>query len=327
MARFPHVGLLAALLVTASDVATPAANAQPLTPGNLLVSNLGTGVLREYTPSGSLVRSWNFPDFSGGFFDLRDIAVGPSGEVHAFNGTFTPQLSTLVPTTGVISSQPFTGWSTVNNISYGGVGVAAGGVFVTDMATAGAGSPQGIVRFSLTGGATTRFGTAQSYQDLTIGADGFLYALRTAVVLDVFDPGSLAPVRTVTVTGAASGADLRGIAVGSDGTIYAAGWNGSVYSVSGLGATLNSRVTGFNNLTDIDIDPAGMLVVGSRFGNIILTDISLASQTSFDWPGSPTIHVAFTTPIPEPSSAMLVALGLCASAAAKWSRRRPRHTE
>lgn len=279
------------------------AAASALAPGNVLVTNLGSGVMTEFTPAGSLVQSFTFPDFEGGFHDLRDAVVGPDGTVHAYNGTFSPQLSTLVPTTGTIVSRPFAGWSTINNVSYGGVGAVGDGVFVTDMATAGVGAPAGVVRFSTSGGPTVRFGSTQ-YTDLTIGGDGLLYALGGSAV-DVFNPADNAFVRTITLDATVSGGDIRGIAVASNGTIYAAGWNGSVYAASATGAFLNSRPTGASNLTDIDLNNLGQLLVGSRFGNVILTDTTLASQTSFTVNGGPTVHVAFTTPlsVPEPSTA------------------------
>jgi hypothetical protein len=277
----------------------------------LLVSNLGAGTLGEYTPAGTFVRSFTFPDFEGGFHDLRDIQVSSDGNVQAYNGTFTPQMSTLVPTSGTITSQPFAGWSTINNISYGGIGVFGTGAFVTDMATAGAGAPQGIVRFGIGGGTPVRFATAAQYHDLTVGGDGLLYALNGASTIDVFNPTSMAFVRTINFDATLSTADVRGIAVASTGGIYAAAWNGQIYSVSSTGAFVNSRVSGFSNLTDIDLDNSGRLLVGSRFGDVILTDITLASQTSFTLAGGPTVHVAFTSPltVPEPGSLALCGVG------------------
>ena len=292
-------------LILATLSLTTAALAAPLGSGNVLVTNLGSGVMTEYTPVGSVVQSFTFPDFEGGFRDLRDAVVGPDGNVHAYNGTFSPQLSTLVPATGAITSRPFAGWTTINNISYGGVGAIGDGVFVTDMATAGAAEPFGVVRFSTSGGATVRFGS-QQYTDLTVGGDGLLYAL-TGSSIDVYNPTNNAFVRTVNFDGTVAGGDIRGIAVAGNGTIFAAGWNGSVYAASATGAFLNSRVTGASNLTDIDLNDLGQLLVGSRFGNVIVTDTTLASQTSFTLAGGPTIHVAFTSPlsIPEPSTAAL----------------------
>jgi PEP-CTERM motif len=313
-----------ALIAIAWAVGSSPAGAQPLTPGNLLVSNLSTGVLSEYTPAGGLVRSFTFPDFEGGFHDLRDIQVSPDGNVHAYNGTFTPQMSTLVPTSGTITSQPFAGWSTVNNISYGGIGAFGTGVFVTDMATAGAGAPQGIVRFDTGGGTPIRFATAAQYHDLTVGGDGLLYALNGSSTIDVFNPTSMGFVRTITFDGTLSTADVRGIAVNSTGGIFAAAWNGTIYSVSSTGNLVNSRVSGFSNLSDIDLDNSGRLLVGSRFGNVILTDTTLASQTSFTLASGPTVHVAFTSPLTVPEPGSLVLCGAGALGFARWVRRRAR---
>jgi hypothetical protein len=246
-------GIIAALLSAERQ-----AHAQPLTPGNLLVSNLGAGTLSEYTSAGVFVRSFAFPDFEGGFHDLRDIAVSSNGNVQAFNGTFTPQLTTLVPTGPTFTSQPFTGWSTINNISYGGIGNFGSATFVTDMATASPGGPQGIVRFG-NGGSPVRFASTNDYQDLTVGGDGLIYALRGGAPsfnVDVFDPNTLGLVRSIPLDASLVSADVRGLAVSSAGSMFAAAWNGTVYAMNSSGTITNSRVTGFSNLTDIDLDNA-----------------------------------------------------------------------
>jgi hypothetical protein len=306
-------GIIAALLSAERQ-----AHAQPLTPGNLLVSNLGAGTLSEYTSAGVFVRSFAFPDFEGGFHDLRDIAVSSNGNVQAFNGTFTPQLTTLVPTGPTFTSQPFTGWSTINNISYGGIGNFGSATFVTDMATASPGGPQGIVRFG-NGGSPVRFASTNDYQDLTVGGDGLIYALRGGAPsfnVDVFDPNTLGLVRSIPLDASLVSADVRGLAVSSAGSMFAAAWNGTVYAMNSSGTITNSRVTGFSNLTDIDLDNAGRLLVGSRFGNVILTD-----TTPFTLSGGPTVHVAFTSPqsIPEPTSLVLGGIG--AAGFAVWKRK------
>ena len=167
------------------------------------------------------------------------------------------------------------------------------------------------MRFSTSGGPTTRFGTRE-YTDLTIGGDGLLYAL-TGSAVDVYNPGAGdAFVRTINFAAGVSSGDIRGIAVASNGRLYAAGWNGTVYEVSSAGALLNSRPTGANNLTDIDLNDLNQLLVGSRFGNVILTDVTLASQTSFTVAGGPTIHVAWTTPLTVPEPAAIAVIGSAA---------------
>jgi hypothetical protein len=289
----------------------PAA-ASPLTPGTLLVSDLDTYVLTEFTRAGVPIQTFTFPDFTGGHRELRDVIVSADAtDVHAYNGTFTPQLSTLVPATGVITSRPFAGWSTVSNATYGGIGAVGDGVFVTDMNTANGGEPVGIVRFSTTGGPTVRFGSRE-YSDLTVGGDGLIYALNTASgpQLDVYDSTNDALVRTVTLN--LGSVDIRGFAVAATGAIYAAEFGGTVYAVDRNGRVLNSRDTGDPQLADIDLDNNGVLAIGTARGTVILTDTSLASQTSFTAGSSiATEHVAFSTPLvlPEPSvGSLFVAL-------------------
>src|SRR5262249_57010304 len=86
--------------------------------GNLLADVAGT--LREYTPQGALVSSHTVPAAPGGERDARGLSVDPSGNVNIYDGTFTPALATYAPATDSFSFQTFSGWSTVNNISYGG---------------------------------------------------------------------------------------------------------------------------------------------------------------------------------------------------------------
>jgi WD40 repeat protein len=299
------------------------ARAGPLAEGDLLVSDLDTNVLTEYTTAGVAVQSFTFPDFTGGHRELRDVYRSPDGNVQAYNGTFTPQLSTLVPATGVITSRPYAGWSTVSNTTYGGIGAVGDGVFVTDMDTSGA-PEKGVVRFSTSGGSTIRFGSNQGYSDLTIGGDGLVYALYTDIgaKLDVYNPSNNAFVRTITLDGTIANADVRGVAVASNGTIYAAGLNGFVYSANASGAMLNSRDMGVTQLTDIDLNDAGVLAVGTAGGHVLLTTTALTGQSSFTAGSNiATLHVAFTTPltVPEPATGLSAALLVCAGA-----MRRPR---
>src|SRR5437762_1901022 len=97
----------------------------------------GSGsVLEELTPSGVLVRSVSIP-IAGGTEYARDLAV-TGNQVRVYNGTFSPQLSTYDGASGAWTSTTGpVGWSTVNNVSYGGLAVLGGFGFATDMNTFG----------------------------------------------------------------------------------------------------------------------------------------------------------------------------------------------
>src|SRR5262249_4859030 len=89
---------------------------------NLLVSTDGAApqqLLQEYTSGGTLVRSLAIPP-GGPAEDARDLVADSSGNILVYNGTFSPYLSTY-STSGSWSHQTFAGWSTVNNVSYGGI--------------------------------------------------------------------------------------------------------------------------------------------------------------------------------------------------------------
>ncbi len=331
------------LAFVALFVGVAPARASILTPGNLLVSveNFGgafADTVNEYTTGGAQVQQFSVP-YPGGrpvTEDVRDIAVDQTGRVQIYNGTFAPFLTTLTPTSsgpgaGTYDHHTTAGWSTVANVSFGGIGTLGNFAFVTDMATSGPGSPNGLIRFDLTTFSAMRFAAGNDYGDLTIGLDGRLYALNNpgggvpAHQIDIFDPITLASLGSITLSAALQTADLRGLAVDASSNIFAAGWDGSLYQVSTAGAIVNSRPTGFSNLEDIDVSASGQIVAGGRFGDVVLTTTALTSQTSFNVADIP-IHVAFvtaSTAVPEPTSLVLFgagALGLVAHV--RWRRAR-----
>src|SRR5690349_4615857 len=85
----------------------------------------GTDVynLREYTQQGVQVSSQSVPQAPGTteYEDARGLSVGPTGNVNIYDGTFTPSLATYSPAAKSWSFQTLSGWSTVNNITYGEV--------------------------------------------------------------------------------------------------------------------------------------------------------------------------------------------------------------
>jgi hypothetical protein len=305
-------------------IALHTAKADLLTGGNVLVStenfSAPADTVAEYTAGGTLVQRFNVP-YPGGrpaTEDVRGIATNAAGQVQIYNGTFSPFLTTLTPTTsgpgaGTFAHTTLAGMSVVANVSFGEIGVLGNLVFAPDMATAGAGSPNGIVRFDMAANTATRFATGTDYSSVTVGADGLVYAINQqflpATTIDVFNPATMALLRTITLSATAANADLRSIAVDASGTLYAAGWDGKIYQLSSTGAVLNSLVSGKSNLESIALDPMNRLVVGGRFGDVILTTTALGSETSFT-EGTNPVHVAFVTPLPVPEPASLVLVGL-----------------
>jgi hypothetical protein len=118
--------------------------------------------------------------------------------------------------------------------------------------------------------------------------------------VDVFDPQTMNLIRSVQLA-----ADSRAVAVDPGGDMFVADWDGKIYHYNATGTLLGTRDLGFGNIDDIDISPTGQLVIGGRFGDVILTDTSLSSQTSFKASGTP-VFVAFTSPVPEPSMAAVL---------------------
>lgn len=324
--------VVAIALTSLLAIGTTSVRADPVLPGNILVSQHTNRSVLEYTPTGNLLQQFVVPYPTSPIESLRDIVVDGAGRIQIYNGTFDPYLTTLTPTVGpgaaTYDHHTFAGWSTVNNGTHGGIGVVGNFAFVTDAKTFGPGDePMGLIRFDLTTFAAQRFATANDYSDLTIGQNGLVYALAgggPADHIDVFDPLTLSPIRSIPFSPGAFGADIRGIAVDASENIYAAGWDRSIYHLDRNGAVVRSLPTGLN-LLDIDLGLNGSLVVAGGFtdGHVILTTTALNDFTSFP-AGFDQIHVAFTSPagVPEPSVLALTALGLAATVGGTWWKRR-----
>lgn len=246
----------------------------PIAHGNLLVAY--QNVIYEYSPAGALVSIrpilGEVPGGGRVTEDLRDLAVGPSGLLHAFVGTMEPLLATGNPGTGTWREDTDPLWAIFNNGSYGGVAAYGDYVYVGDFLGA-----NGILRFDTTDDyAVTPFDFDQYYSDLTMGWDGVLYALRSGeLTVDRIDPATMALLGTTSL---AQG--VRGIAVNPAGEIFGAAWSGTIYKFSAAGAVLDSIAAGLGSLHDIDRDIHGRLVVGARDPVVGLTDESLDAVTT-----------------------------------------------
>ena len=262
--------------------------------GNLMITAEIPGIpaynLQQYTQQGALVSSQNITLAPGSTdsMDARGLSVGPSGNVSIYDGTNTPSLATYSPTANSWSYLTASGWSTVNNISYGGVAAYNNYVFATDMTTAGSGAPDGIIRFNTTDGSAVRFGQGSNFIQLALGLDGQLYGLESYGVVQVFDPNTLALERTFTLLNGPDVSNVRAIAVDSSGNVLAASWNGYLakYDTNGNYTGLSVQARNSYGLTDnlisISLDTDGQVAVGGHHGNVFLTNDSLTSVQSFE---------------------------------------------
>jgi hypothetical protein len=284
--------------------------------GNILATVAGPYPqyqFQEYTPDGSQVRAVNIPATPGSSFDYaRSLVEDPNGTVYVYNGTFTPYLATYNPATSSWSQTTYTGWSTVSNVSYGGLAQFGNYLYASDMATAGAGAPNGVVRFNLADGSATRFGNVD-FTQLSAGLDGKLYALSAATsTVYVYDPISTALLNTVALPSA----DYRGVVANGNGDLYTVAWNNVISHFNSSGVlqnsiTLNSSTGApfmYNNSDDIAIAPDGTLAIGSFSGYIArmtsaFTNVSYINTNSNNQvfvtfapqPAQPSISVSDTT--------------------------------
>ncbi len=249
--------------------------------------------MREYDTSGTLVQQFVLPAASA---RVRDLVVDNDGNVQIYHGTFDPTQEELDPATGIVSQISVEGWTTANNISYGGIAALDDYVFVTDMGTAGDGAPKGIVRIDTSDLSAVRFSDTVDFIDLTLGHNGLLYGLTSTRRVYRFDPVSMTDFGYTTL----NFNDHRGIAVDGSGNIFTSAWNGSIYQSDSEGTEIKALPTGVNNLTDIELRADGTLVAGSRMGTIVLADDSLAAVNSSFSTGSDVTFVAFTD-LPQPT--------------------------
>ena len=97
--------------------------------------------LHEYTTSGTLVKTYDVPYPTGSrplSENARDLVMTPEGRLALYHGTFSPYLSWFDPAAEHWKHATADGWTTANNLSYGGIAAHGHNVFVTDMDTTSA---------------------------------------------------------------------------------------------------------------------------------------------------------------------------------------------
>ena len=272
---------------------------------------------------------------AGGDSFSRGVATDSSGNAQIYNGTFLPSLTTLNPSTSTFSNHTLSGWSTVNNLNYGGIVVAGNYAYASDMFTFNGGEPNGIVRFDLTNFSATRFamGSANWHGDyitVGLGLNGLLYALWPGGSpegnhIDVINPATMTVVKTIDLPFTFS---LTGVTADEQGNIYAVGalGDGHIYKLDGNGNVLAEISTGFTGLNGLELSNSGQLLTASNDGEVITTNTSFSQLSSFSVGSQITTFDAFVTPptvgsVPEPASATLLSIGV-AVVAYRISRRR-----
>lgn len=263
-----------------------------LTSGNVIVST--NEVLHEYTTDGVLVQSIEIPYPGPGSAteSARDVAVDPRGRAYVYNGTFDPYLSVLLRGGESWWHGSLPGWNTINNGTYGGIAVTRRHVFLTDMRLSGEDATlQGMVRVDIQNGTWERFAQDIEPIDLNLGLDDKLYALYPGGspggrMIDVYHPATLAYERTIDLTATLGFTAHRSIAVNAEGEIFLADWDSELQRLDENGnlldvINLNSAVGSFN-LYDVDVSAEGVVVVGDRFGSVVVTDESFSAPTAFD---------------------------------------------
>ena len=252
----------------------------------------------EYTTDGTFVSSVTIPPNATNEA-ARDIYVLADGRLAVFNGTFDPELAVFNGFQW--ETHQSSGWSTVNNGSYGGITSIGDEVFVTDSFTYNGGEAKGVVVFDSITGTSDRYLSGNEYIDITLGGDGLLYALRnTYGDLDVIDPSTLSIIRSIDLGHTSSS---RSVVANQNGEIYMVSWSGYVaqYTADGV---INNTLTIGGNLSDIDISSIGQLLVGDRSGAVYLIDGDLSSYSS-QQVGDSTTFVAFISSAIEPDPPIL----------------------
>ncbi|MEM7251452.1 MAG: hypothetical protein AAF493_08525 [Pseudomonadota bacterium] len=229
----------------------------------------------------------------------RDLAIDAKGILHLYNGTFDPYLSFYNPRTDQWAHVTTAGWSTVNNVSYGGIAVFEDTVFLTDMETAGPmDSLSGIVAIDTVSGTVTRFATSTAPEDLNLGLDGRLYSLSGSAV-SIYDPKTFGLLDTVNL---AFGSDYRSVSADAAGNMYLATWGGALIKSDPTGSLLDTIALPGSGM-DVDISPTGLIAVGTRLDGVFITDSDFSFSSGFDngeW--NSFVHFA---PVPIPAAAWL----------------------
>jgi hypothetical protein len=270
------------IIFTSATVAVGVAAASPLTPGNVLISDpffLGRSVI-EYQPDGTLVQTIQVPQPTYGG-SAGGITFDGQGLLWLYNGDFQPYLSSWDSHQDIWMHRSCPGWNSYLCFPCQGIGTFGNFVFVTDEGSSG--DPNGLVRFDHRDTNCVRFAEGRNYSALAVGLDGVVYARRAddidpppPTVIDAFDPATLGPIRTVTL----SDSSLT-IAADALGQLYGA--NGqSILRYSANGTLIGAHQVITNGaLYTLAISRDGRFVVVSSNGEVVIADSKFVPLNRF----------------------------------------------
>jgi hypothetical protein len=227
--------------------------------------------VQERALDGTLLNTTIVPLDGGTEQELRELTHW-NGVTYLYRGTFSPTMTYYDDDLADWVHEPFLGWSTVNNVAYGGLAHADDWIWATDMITSG--KPEiGLVRFSLVGLPTERVMDGEEYIDVFAGLDGLVYGLQSdGDTVDVIEPGSGLPMDVILLD-----APARGIAVAEDGTIVGAAFDGNIYLLDATGGVLMSLAAEIESLVDVDLASDGTIAVSSSLGNVVIVEPGLGN--------------------------------------------------
>jgi hypothetical protein len=264
-------------LVCATLAGAPGAQAEPFTPGSLLVVH--DAQLLEYTRDGALLQTLPvaLPEPVPNPW-VRDVVVDRFGRAHVRDdsGATTPGQTPRVNTYDPYADA----WSHVEAHGAGrGLLSLRGDTLYARL----------LALSLVDGGAMLLNVPDRNVASVIAGLDGLLYVLNSlsrSTEVRVVDPAGSALVRTLELGSASPFLDASGIAVAPNGTLYVASVDGRIYRFDREGRFLGAHATPVIGLLDLELAPDGLLVATSGLGHVVVTDLGLGAMRSFHVGGS-----------------------------------------
>jgi hypothetical protein len=287
----------------------------PFTIGNLLVTSWPRNLLYEYTRAGLLVQSIAVPSPPNATraYNVGGLLVDSNGYVDVAqfsSGTEAVFLSAYQPSTQTWTHHSAAPASGIPNIADLDLASLQSKIYVSvlDSYQLDAAKNYAVARLPT----SVRFDNGGN-SAVSVGVDGLLYigdaSGRNHV--NVVNPSTFTLIRTLTLNDrngpGAVGIDANGLAITANGTIFAADYSGIIYKYSPTGTLLSTFDTKVPYVVSESLYPDGTLALGTRLGDVVLTNTSFSTESHFTVPDMNIDYVSFVTP--EPSAAIMLALG------------------